>query len=140
MMTLQETLNASDILRRYTGCFERCIKAGKDLEARTYLPNIRKACELLDLNWRELIGNENERFFSNTEPFNNRSVSVQYKDESNNKTTIKIVGIDEADLNVGKISYTSPVAKALLKSQVGDTVTVRIPKGSLRLTILKISY
>lgn len=45
-MTLTETLQTTDILRRYTGCFERCMKAGKDIEARTYLPNIKKPVKI----------------------------------------------------------------------------------------------
>ena len=63
IMNLPEILNASDILRRYTSCFERCIKAGKDTEARTHLPTIKKACDDLGMDWRELLGAENERFF-----------------------------------------------------------------------------
>jgi len=40
-----------------------------------------------------------------------------------------IVGIDETDVKKGKISWISPVGKALLQSQSGDTVTVRTPLG-----------
>ncbi|MEA5458717.1 hypothetical protein VB796_06700 [Arcicella sp. LKC2W] len=74
-MTLNETLEASQILRRFAKSFENCVRVGKDIEARTYLPNIRKACEVLGMDWRALLGIENERFFTDTEPFMNRSVS-----------------------------------------------------------------
>jgi hypothetical protein len=89
MMTLSQTLEASQTLRRYTGCFERCTKGGKDIEARTYLPNIKKACEELGMDWRAVVGLENERFFKEPErfsteyePFSNRSVTVQYQDKN----------------------------------------------------------
>jgi hypothetical protein len=87
-MSLAETLEASSVLRRFTACFESCIKKGKEIEARTYLPNIRKACEILGMDWRELLGIENERFFTDTErfiavqePIISRSVSVQLSDK-----------------------------------------------------------
>jgi hypothetical protein len=88
-MSLAETLEASGVLRRFTACFESCIKKGKEIEARTYLPNIRKACELLNMDWRAVLGIENERFFTDNEPFIsvqepifNRSVAVQVADKN----------------------------------------------------------
>jgi len=79
---LTETLEASSVLRRYTKCFENCTKRGNDIEARTYLPNIRKACELLGMDFRAVLGVENERFFVVSEPFNNRSENVHYQDKN----------------------------------------------------------
>ena len=43
--------------------------------------------------------------------------------------TVRIVGIDEADLSRGEVSWISPIAKALLKAREGDTVAVRTPHG-----------
>jgi transcription elongation factor GreB len=51
-----------------------------------------------------------------------------------------LVGLDEADLNKGKISWVSPVAKALIKSRVGDAVELKTPAGVLILKILAIKY
>lgn len=65
---------------------------------------------------------------------------VQYIDENDNHNSIQIVGIDEADMSLRKISYTSPVAKALIKSQVNDVVYVNTPNGKLELEVLAISY
>jgi transcription elongation factor GreA len=48
---------------------------------------------------------------------------------SNESVTYKIVGEDEADLKIGKISVTSPVARALIGKLVGDTVKVQAPGG-----------
>jgi transcription elongation factor GreB len=54
--------------------------------------------------------------------------------------TVKIVGLDEADMAVGKISWLSPVARALLKSAAGDVVTLRTPGGHDSLEVIAIRY
>jgi transcription elongation factor GreA len=51
-----------------------------------------------------------------------------------------IVGEDEADLARGEISITSPVARALLGKEIGESVTVRVPKGTRELEVLEIRY
>ena len=51
-----------------------------------------------------------------------------------------IVGIDEADVSRGRISWISPLAKALIKAREGDTVTVRTPGGDESLEIVRIEY
>lgn len=66
--------------------------------------------------------------------------TVTYKQENIEEKTVKIVGIDEADLAKGKISWVSPVAKALLKAAVGDIVEVQTPTGCKKLKILTIIY
>lgn len=66
--------------------------------------------------------------------------TVTYKQKDGIQKTVKIVGFDEADLNKGKISWISPVAKSLLKSQVGDKVKLNIPDGVEVLEVLEIHY
>lgn len=56
------------------------------------------------------------------------------------ETTVKIVGIDEANLAEGKISWTSPVAKSLLKAEVGDKVKLHTPEGNDVLEIVNLHY
>jgi len=56
------------------------------------------------------------------------------------RRTFTIVGEDEADLKVGKISYVSPLAEALLEARVGATVLWRRPAGNRELTIAAIDY
>ena len=51
-----------------------------------------------------------------------------------------IVGDDEADVATGKVSWQSPLAKALIGSRVGDTVRWRRPAGDTELEILEIRY
>lgn len=43
--------------------------------------------------------------------------------------TYKIVGDDEADVKVSKISYASPIAKAIIGKEEGDEIVVKIPSG-----------
>lgn len=50
-----------------------------------------------------------------------------------------IVGHDEADFDANKISVNSPIARGLLGLKVGDTAEIRIPAGTLRYKVLKIS-
>ena len=52
----------------------------------------------------------------------------------------KIVGEDEADIDSGKISCHSPIARALLGNEEGDEVTVKAPKGDIAYEIIEIQY
>ena len=53
---------------------------------------------------------------------------------------ITIVGVDEVDPARGRVSWMSPIAKALIKAREGDTVTVRTPSGNEELEILEVTY
>ena len=66
--------------------------------------------------------------------------TVGILDEEGNEKSYQIVGIDESDAKQGKISWISPLAKALLQARVGDTVTVTSPKGQEDFEITKITY
>ncbi len=55
------------------------------------------------------------------------------------KMTYEIVPENEADLKQGKISVTSPIAAGLLGKQVGDITEVKVPAGTMKLKITKIS-
>lgn len=66
--------------------------------------------------------------------------TVTYSDDAEQEHTVTLVGVDEAELAQGKISWISPVAKALLKSRVGDNVTIRTPAGVKTIDVLAICY
>src|SRR5690349_12234958 len=66
--------------------------------------------------------------------------SVTYADRHGAERTVTIVGIDEADLDRGQVSWISPIARALLKAQEGDVVTLRTPAGTEPIEVLEISY
>ena len=52
----------------------------------------------------------------------------------------QIVGEDEADIELGKISCHSPIAKALIGNEEGDEVTVKAPKGDILYEIIEVQY
>lgn len=65
---------------------------------------------------------------------------VEIEDEDGAKTSYRIVGEDEIDLDKGDISWRSPLARTLLKKEEGDTVIFRRPNGEVELTILSVRY
>jgi transcription elongation factor GreB len=66
--------------------------------------------------------------------------TVTYTDARGAEKTVTIVGIDEADLMRGQVSWISPIARALLKAREGDTVELRAPAGVEQLEVLEIRY
>ncbi len=60
--------------------------------------------------------------------------------DSGEQTTYQIVGEDEADVKKGLLSITSPVARALIKHEVGDEVTVKVPSGTRVYEIVDVSF
>jgi transcription elongation factor GreA len=67
--------------------------------------------------------------------------TVELSDEdSGAKLTYQIVGEDEADIKVGKISVGSPIARALVGKQEGDTVEVAAPGGKRSYEIISVRY
>ena len=66
--------------------------------------------------------------------------TVTYRNQAGATHTITIVGIDELDPLNGKISWVSPVARAITKSHEGDSVTLTTPHGAEQLELLKVEY
>lgn len=66
--------------------------------------------------------------------------TVTYENQHGDELTITIVGVDEFDPLAGRISWVSPVARALTKFKTGDTVTLRTPAGVDELTITDVQY
>ena len=66
--------------------------------------------------------------------------TVTYANQRDEEVTVTIVGVDEADMEAGKISIGSPVALALLRARRGDEVSVRTPRGPEILEIVSIDY
>jgi transcription elongation factor GreB len=65
---------------------------------------------------------------------------VRYETQSGEEHTVTITGIDELDPLNGKISWISPVARALTKAREGDSVILRTPGGLEELLILEVNY
>jgi transcription elongation factor GreB len=66
--------------------------------------------------------------------------TVEYATEDGEEHSVTIVGIDEVDLDIGHVSWISPIARALLKAKVGDTVTLYTPAGPQPIDILDVKY
>ena len=60
--------------------------------------------------------------------------------ESNKSNKYNIVGEDEADANLGKISYASPLAKQMIGKYEGDIIKVETPGGLTEYEIIKVEY
>lgn len=66
--------------------------------------------------------------------------TVTYAREDNTEHTVTLVGVDETEVEKGRISWISPVARALMKAQAGDTVEVKTPAGVEMLEVISIRY
>jgi transcription elongation factor GreB len=66
--------------------------------------------------------------------------TVTYEDESGLQRTVTILGIDEADNLKQQVSWVSPIARTLLRTQVGDVVRLSSPGGIQDIEIIRVSY
>lgn len=67
--------------------------------------------------------------------------TVTYAKEDDTEITVKLVGVDEADFDQGKINWLSPVGKALMKKQEGDTAKLKIDGiNTEEIEVIKIIY
>jgi transcription elongation factor GreB len=65
---------------------------------------------------------------------------VTFVTERDVERTVRIVGVDEADLARGEVSLYSPIARALMRARRGDTVWLQTPQGREAVDILAIDY
>jgi transcription elongation factor GreB len=66
------------------------------------------------------------------------TVTILY--ESGAEREVTIVGVDELDSGDARVSWRSPLARALLRATVGDTVILRAPRGPERLEVIAVRY
>ncbi len=67
--------------------------------------------------------------------------TVELLDEDTGKEIVyKIVGEDESDIKTGMISYTSPIARALIGKNEGDVVTFSAPGGEKKYEVIEVRY
>jgi transcription elongation factor GreA len=67
--------------------------------------------------------------------------TVEFEDlDTEKKSTYQIVGEDEADFKIGKISVGSPIARALIGKRAGDVVEVQAPGGAREVEIVSVRY
>ncbi|MDX3895758.1 transcription elongation factor GreB [Pusillimonas sp.] len=92
---------------------------------------LTKRLELAEVVDPSLQPNKDQVFFGAT---------VVYSDKAGEEFRVTIVGVDEAEPLQGRISWISPVARALTKAREGDTVVLRTPAGVDELDILEVHY
>lgn len=66
-------------------------------------------------------------------------VELQDQD-TDEKKKYQIVGVDESDVKMGRLSIESPIARQLLNKKAGDVVTIKIPKGEVEYEVLSVHY
>ena len=66
--------------------------------------------------------------------------TVRYTDAAGTERVVRVVGLDEVDLDRNHISWMSPLARALMKSGPGDSVVLHAPGGTEQLRILEVRY
>jgi transcription elongation factor GreB len=65
---------------------------------------------------------------------------VTYADSKDQERTVRIVGVDEARIDEGEVSWVAPIARALMRTRVGDVVELRSPAGIEQIEVTGISY
>jgi transcription elongation factor GreA len=96
----------------------------QELEGKLSAAQIIDPASLLDVNGRIVFG-----------------ATVDLEDLGDGtKLTYQIVGDDEADIAVNKISISSPIARALIGKEEGDVVAVQAPGGNREVEILAVRY
>ena len=63
-----------------------------------------------------------------------------YNIDTEKSVTYQVVGEDEADVKGGKISVTSPIARAMMGKQEGDEIVVKAPSGDIAYEIEKVEH
>ena len=63
-----------------------------------------------------------------------------FEKKKNSESKYQIVGVDEANISVNKISFLSPLAKILMNKKVGDLVALQTPNGERVMELLRIDY
>ncbi len=66
--------------------------------------------------------------------------TVRVRSREHGERTVTIVGVDEVEPQRRRVSWVSPIARALLKARPGEVVTLRTPSGEERLEVLQVRY
>lgn len=116
---------------------------GDRSENADYIYGKRRLREI-DSRLRFLLGRLDKAFVVDPTTLSGNTVvfgsTITVENEEGDEITYQIVGEDEFDIKLGRISWKSPVAKALLGKKVDDEVTVKKPQGEEILTIKQIKF
>jgi transcription elongation factor GreB len=96
-----------------------------------FLSNRIEAAEVVDPDASRAGQAKTRAFFGAT---------VRYANAAGAERVVSIVGVDEIDLTRNHISWASPLGRALMKSEAGDSVVLQAPGGTENLTVLEVCY
>ena len=112
------------------------MSAGSDVDTKANLRRVESEIQRLQLTLNSVIVAE--------PPADKEKVafgaSVVVRDSSGEEETYQIVGVDEAEPGEGRISASSPMARALMNRRAGETARFETPAGDQELTILTVHY
>jgi transcription elongation factor GreB len=66
--------------------------------------------------------------------------TVTYVEETGQKRTVTILGIDEAESSLGQVTWVSPIARTLLRARTGDVLQLLTPVGVVEIEVLEVQY
>ncbi|WP_354440375.1 transcription elongation factor GreB [Ottowia thiooxydans] len=66
--------------------------------------------------------------------------TITYVEDDGKERTVTIKGIDEAQSQLGEVSWVSPIARTLLRSRIGDVLKLETPAGQREIEVLSVSY
>ena len=114
------------------------VYADDDFKLEQVAEIIRNKCAKRNVDVRFLTFDKKEKMSGDKIKF---GATVELVDEDTDKeSTYQIVGNPEADLAKGKISISSPIARALIGKEVGDSVEVNTPGGGRSYEVLSVKY
>ena len=108
-----------------------------ELAAQAHLPRVEQELHYWEERLRTAIPVDLSQQPTDTVAF---GAVVTVEDEAGARRDYQIVGEDEADPQAGKVSYVSPLARALDGAAVGDLITWKRPAGDQELEVLAIRY
>lgn len=131
-----------EVVRPQAASAERGKKTGGSAEGKSLSPKARLAAIDRRIQFlRDRIGN-----MVVVDPKGQDQDSVHFgatvtvADTDGNERVYKIVGVDESEPAKGRVSFISPIAKALISAREGDAVRVELPDGPIELEVLEIEY
>ncbi len=113
-------------------------RAHGDLSENAEYDAARNRQGLIEAKISELEGKLSKALIIDPETLSTDKVAFGLKVTVLDLNTYQIVSEDESDVKAGKISYTSPIGKALIGKSVGDTVKIQVPIGVKEFEILSI--
>jgi transcription elongation factor GreB len=110
---------------------------GKSLSKRTRLAAVDRRIEFLNERIANMVVVDPKAQYQDSVHF---GATVTVADAQGDERVYKIVGVDESEPSEGRVSFISPIGKALISAREGDSVVVELPDGSIEIEVLEIEY